>query len=94
MTAALAAVLEPYRDRAPADRPDGSRRVRVMNMVFSLPHALTQAINTRARTGGEAPRKAGVRSPTERRPRTRPSPQDKDEPTCGLRVQHLSFLST
>jgi hypothetical protein len=29
----LAAVLEPYRDRALADRPDGTRRVRIMNMV-------------------------------------------------------------
>lgn len=36
VTAALAAVLEPYRDRALGHRPDGSRRVRVMNMV--LPH--------------------------------------------------------
>jgi DNA-binding transcriptional ArsR family regulator len=36
VTAALAAVLEPYRGRALADRPDGARRVRVMNMVF--PH--------------------------------------------------------
>ena len=33
VTAALAAVLEPYRDRALADRPDGTRRVRIMNMV-------------------------------------------------------------
>jgi DNA-binding transcriptional ArsR family regulator len=33
LTAALAAVLDPYRGRALADRPDGSRRVRVMNMV-------------------------------------------------------------
>lgn len=33
VTAALAAVLEPYRSRALADRPDGSRRVRIMNMV-------------------------------------------------------------
>lgn len=37
VTAALAAVLEPYRDRALAERPDGSRRVRVMNMVFPHP---------------------------------------------------------
>jgi DNA-binding transcriptional ArsR family regulator len=36
VTAALAAVLEPYRSRALADRPEGSRRVRVMNMV--VPH--------------------------------------------------------
>jgi DNA-binding transcriptional ArsR family regulator len=36
VTAALADVLEPYRGRALADRPDGSRRVRVMSMVF--PH--------------------------------------------------------
>lgn len=36
VTAALAAVLEPYRGRVLADRPDSSRRVRVMNMVF--PH--------------------------------------------------------
>ncbi len=36
VTAALAAVLEPYRGRVLADRPDGTRRVRVMNMVF--PH--------------------------------------------------------
>ncbi len=33
---ALAAVLEPYRERALGKRPDGTRRVRVMNMV--LPH--------------------------------------------------------
>ncbi|HST18643.1 MAG TPA: winged helix-turn-helix domain-containing protein [Gaiellaceae bacterium] len=33
ITAALAAVLEPYRGRALADRPDGTRRVRFMNMV-------------------------------------------------------------
>jgi DNA-binding transcriptional ArsR family regulator len=33
VTAALAAVLEPYRGRALADRPDGTRRVRIMNMV-------------------------------------------------------------
>jgi DNA-binding transcriptional ArsR family regulator len=37
VTAALVAVLEPYRGRALADRPDGSRRVRVMNMVFPHP---------------------------------------------------------
>jgi hypothetical protein len=36
VTAALAAVLEPYRARALADRPDGTRRVRIMNLVF--PH--------------------------------------------------------
>ena len=36
VTAALAAVLEPYRGRALADRPEGSRRVRAMNMV--VPH--------------------------------------------------------
>lgn len=34
--AAFADVLEPYRGRALDDRPDASRRVRVMNMVF--PH--------------------------------------------------------
>jgi DNA-binding transcriptional ArsR family regulator len=36
VTAALAAALDPYRNRALADRPDGSRRVRVTNMV--VPH--------------------------------------------------------
>ncbi|HJQ49521.1 MAG TPA: winged helix-turn-helix domain-containing protein [Gaiellaceae bacterium] len=36
VTAGLRAVLEPFRDRAIADRPDGSRRVRVTNMV--VPH--------------------------------------------------------
>jgi DNA-binding transcriptional ArsR family regulator len=36
VTAALDAVLEPYRDRTLADRPDGSRRVRVMSMA--VPH--------------------------------------------------------
>jgi DNA-binding transcriptional ArsR family regulator len=36
ITAALAAILEPYRGRAPADRCDSGRRVRVMNMIF--PH--------------------------------------------------------
>jgi predicted ArsR family transcriptional regulator len=33
LTAALASVVEPYRNRVPADRPDGARRVRIMNMV-------------------------------------------------------------
>ena len=37
VTAALAAVLERYRGRALADRPDGSRRVRIMNMVSPHP---------------------------------------------------------
>jgi DNA-binding transcriptional ArsR family regulator len=36
VTADLAAVLEAYRGRTLAHRPDGSRRVRVMNMV--VPH--------------------------------------------------------
>jgi DNA-binding transcriptional ArsR family regulator len=36
VNAALATGLEPYRERARADRPDEARRVRVMNMV--LPH--------------------------------------------------------
>ena len=36
MVTSLAAVLEPYRARTLANRPDGSRRVRVMNMV--VPH--------------------------------------------------------
>jgi DNA-binding transcriptional ArsR family regulator len=36
VTAALAAAIEPYRGRAAAKRPDGSRRVRVMNLV--VPH--------------------------------------------------------
>jgi DNA-binding transcriptional ArsR family regulator len=36
VAAALEAVLEPYRGRAPADRPDGSRRVRIMSM--GVPH--------------------------------------------------------
>jgi DNA-binding transcriptional ArsR family regulator len=36
VTAALTAVLERYRGRTLADRPDGSRRVRVMNGV--VPH--------------------------------------------------------
>lgn len=36
VTSALTAVLAPYGNRAVADRPDGSRRVRVMNMV--VPH--------------------------------------------------------
>ena len=33
VTAALSAALEPYRGRVLADRPDGSRRVRVTNLV-------------------------------------------------------------
>jgi DNA-binding transcriptional ArsR family regulator len=33
VSGALAAALNPYRGRALADRPDGSRRVRVMNLV-------------------------------------------------------------
>jgi hypothetical protein len=33
VTAALAAALDPYRGRARAGRPEGSRRVRVMNLV-------------------------------------------------------------
>jgi DNA-binding transcriptional ArsR family regulator len=36
VTDALAAVLAPYRGRAPADRPEGSRRVRIMNLA--TPH--------------------------------------------------------
>jgi DNA-binding transcriptional ArsR family regulator len=36
VTAGLADTLEPYRGRSLADRPDGARRVRVMNMV--VPH--------------------------------------------------------
>jgi DNA-binding transcriptional ArsR family regulator len=36
VSAALAAALEVYRSRALANRPDGTRRVRVMNMV--VPH--------------------------------------------------------
>jgi DNA-binding transcriptional ArsR family regulator len=36
VTAALAAILEPYRSRTLAQRPDGTRRVRIMNMLF--PH--------------------------------------------------------
>ena len=38
LTAALDAALEPYRDRALADRPDRSRRVRVMNLA--VPHRM------------------------------------------------------
>jgi hypothetical protein len=38
VTAALAAVLEPYRNRSLADRPDGTRRARTM--VSPLPEAL------------------------------------------------------
>jgi DNA-binding transcriptional ArsR family regulator len=37
VAAALDAALAPYRGRVLADRPDGSRRVRVMNMA--VPHA-------------------------------------------------------
>jgi DNA-binding transcriptional ArsR family regulator len=37
VTAALAAVLEPYQGRALANRPDSSRRVRIMNLVFPHP---------------------------------------------------------
>ena len=33
MSAALSAALEPYRGRVLADRPEGSRRVRVTNLV-------------------------------------------------------------
>ena len=33
VTAALAAVLDPYRDRALADRPGRTRRVRIMNLA-------------------------------------------------------------
>ena len=33
VTAALAAVLDPYRGRALADRPEGTRRVRIMNLA-------------------------------------------------------------
>lgn len=36
VTTAIAAVLEPFRGRALAERPDATRRVRVMNMLF--PH--------------------------------------------------------
>ncbi len=37
VTAALAAVLEPYRDRAAGDRPEGTRRVRALTMVSRTP---------------------------------------------------------
>jgi len=37
VTAALTAVLEPYRGRVVANRPDGTRRVRVMSLVFPHP---------------------------------------------------------
>jgi len=37
VTAALVAVLEPYRGRSLADRPDSTRRVRIMSMVFPHP---------------------------------------------------------
>jgi hypothetical protein len=37
VTAALAAVVEPYRERPPGDRPDGTRRVRVTNLVTPHP---------------------------------------------------------
>jgi DNA-binding transcriptional ArsR family regulator len=37
VTAALAAALEPYRNRTARTRPDSSRRVRVMNMVSPHP---------------------------------------------------------
>jgi DNA-binding transcriptional ArsR family regulator len=36
VTAAVSAVLEPYRNRTLADRPDGTRRVRITTMLF--PH--------------------------------------------------------
>jgi hypothetical protein len=36
VTADLVAVLEPYRGRTLADRPDSTRRLRIVNMVF--PH--------------------------------------------------------
>jgi DNA-binding transcriptional ArsR family regulator len=41
VTAALSVALEPYRDRSLADRPDDSRRVRVMNMVVPHPRPPT-----------------------------------------------------
>jgi len=37
VTETLGAALEPFRGRARADRPDGARRVRVMNAVFPHP---------------------------------------------------------
>lgn len=37
VTAALADALEPYRGRVLSERPQGTRRVRVMNMVFPHP---------------------------------------------------------
>jgi len=40
VTAALDAVLEPYRARALADRPEGSRRVRVMSLAVPHPPRL------------------------------------------------------
>lgn len=40
MTAAIDAVLEPYRGRARADRPEGSRRVRVMSVAVPHPPRL------------------------------------------------------
>jgi DNA-binding transcriptional ArsR family regulator len=43
VTAALAAVVDPYRDRARGDAPDGSRRVRIMNVA--TPYRLTTRQN-------------------------------------------------
>ena len=37
VTAGLSDVLEPYRGRALADRPDGTRRVRIMNLLSPHP---------------------------------------------------------
>jgi hypothetical protein len=34
LNAALAAVVQPYRDRTLSDRPEGARRVRITNLVF------------------------------------------------------------
>lgn len=38
LTAAIVALLEPYRGRSRADRPAGTRRVRIMNTLFPHPN--------------------------------------------------------
>jgi hypothetical protein len=47
LTAALAAAIEPFRDRTLRARPEGTRRVRVMTLLSSSPEALTGRARSR-----------------------------------------------
>jgi DNA-binding transcriptional ArsR family regulator len=61
LNAALSAVLEAYRGRTHANRPDNTRRVRVMNMVF--PHQRHSPHSSRGHSGTPAGRAAPTTAP-------------------------------